>query len=210
LKKAYMFLIVLLVATGSGFSTTHTIVNSGFTFSPSSISISLGDTVKFVLSSNHNAREVDQATWNANGATSNGGFNLPFGGGTVVLSNSGIYYYVCSPHASGGMKGTITVNSTSDVETIGETIPNDFILMQNYPNPFNPATTISFSIPAPSYVSLRVFNLLGKEVAQIISEEMPAGRHSKQWNAADLTSGVYFYRLQSGDFVETKRLMMLK
>src|SRR5271157_2217277 len=118
MKKAIILSLFTLATTRIGFSTTHTITNSGFTFSPSSITINLGDTVEFVLASIHAAREVDQATWNANGTTSNGGFDLQFGGGTVVLTQTGTHYYVCPPHASLGMKGTIMVNASVDVKTI--------------------------------------------------------------------------------------------
>jgi hypothetical protein len=89
-------------------------------------------------------------------------------------------------------------------------LPTKFSLKQNYPNPFNPTTTISFSLPSKSFVSLKVFDLIGREVATIVSEEMSAGNYTKQWNAAALTSGIYFYRLQSGTFTETKKLVLLK
>ena len=88
--------------------------------------------------------------------------------------------------------------------------PDEFIIYQNYPNPFNPTTTFSFSLPSRSFVTLKVFDVLGKEVATIISEEMVAGNYSRQWNAANLPSGVYFYRLQAGSFTQTKKLILLK
>jgi plastocyanin len=210
MKKTIIFLLVILATTSISFSTTHAITNSGFSFSPGSITINIGDTVKFVVDSDHKPREVSQATWDANGTTSNGGFDLPFGGGTVVLTQTGIHYYVCVPHASMGMKGTITVNSATDVKTVRETIPDNFVLMQNYPNPFNPATTISFALGAKSFVLLTVFDLVGKRVGTLLSVELPPGRYSQQWNAADLPSGVYFYRLQAGDFGETKKLILLR
>ena len=89
-------------------------------------------------------------------------------------------------------------------------VPKAFTLFQNYPNPFNPSTNISFSLPSRSFVSLKVFDLLGKEVATIVSEEMSAGSYSKQWNASKFASGVYFYRLQAGSFTEIKKLLFLK
>jgi plastocyanin len=192
------------------FSTTHTITTSGFAFSPSSITITLGDTVNFVLASIHNAREVSQATWNGNGTTSNGGFDLPFGGGKVVLTQAGIHYYVCVPHASGGMKGTITVNPATGIEPDNGTIPANFSLMQNYPNPFNPETVISFSLPNRSYTSLKIFDVLGNEVAVLLVGDLSAGKYSYKWNAASFTSGVYFYRLETDSFIETKKLILLK
>jgi hypothetical protein len=84
------------------------------------------------------------------------------------------------------------------------------MLEQNYPNPFNPGTTISFSIPSKSYVSLKVFDELGKEVSGLVSEELPAGHYSRQWIARDVSNGIYFYRLQAGAFTETKKLVLLR
>jgi len=97
--------------------------------------------------------------------------------------------------------------SVSDENTSGQ---EAFILVQNYPNPFNPATTISFSLPSKSFVSLKVFDVLGKEVAIVVAEELSAGKHSQQWNANGLPSGVYFYRLQAGSFTQTKKLVLLR
>lgn len=88
--------------------------------------------------------------------------------------------------------------------------PNCYSLSQNYPNPFNPTTTISFSFSRKPYGSLKVFDVLGREVATILSADLPAGNHSRQWNAEGLPSGVYFYRLQAGTFTETKKLILLK
>jgi hypothetical protein len=89
-------------------------------------------------------------------------------------------------------------------------LSRNYSLNQNYPNPFNPSTTISFNLPVRSFVSLKVFDLIGREVATIVSEEMQAGKYSRQWNALDLPSGIYFYRLQAGSFTETKKLILLK
>jgi S-formylglutathione hydrolase FrmB len=88
--------------------------------------------------------------------------------------------------------------------------PTGFVLYQNYPNPFNPATTISFSLPRKSFVSLKVFDALGREVAILLADELSAGTYSRQWNAAGLASGVYFYRLQAGDFLSTKKILLIK
>jgi hypothetical protein len=88
--------------------------------------------------------------------------------------------------------------------------PSCFRLNQNYPNPFNPMTTISFNLPSRSFVSLKVFDLLGREVAIIVSEELLAGSYFKQWNATNVSSGIYFYRLQAETSIETKKLILLK
>jgi Plastocyanin len=119
--KAKILLSLLLLSTSSiCFSTTWQVTNSGLTFSPSAITINFGDDVNFTLESIHNVVEVTKATWDANGNTSNGGFQLGFGGGLVPVSQLavGIHYYVCSPHASLGMKGTITVVGSTGVDDI--------------------------------------------------------------------------------------------
>lgn len=89
-------------------------------------------------------------------------------------------------------------------------VPRSYALRQNYPNPFNPATTISFSLPSQSFVSLRVFDALGREVSTLLAEELPPGSYEQLWNAVGLASGVYYYRLQAGSLMETKKLILLK
>ena len=93
----------------------------------------------------------------------------------------------------------------NSIETI-----DGYLLGQNYPNPFNPETTISFSVPTESFVSLKVFDSLGREVATLLHEQFPAGTYARQWDAAGLASGAYFYRWQAGSFIETKKLLLLR
>lgn len=103
-------------------------------------------------------------------------------------------------------------NSQATVVSVSkdDNSPTEFSLSHNYPNPFNPATTISFSLATKSLVSLRIFDILGREVAVLISDILPAGTHSSQWNAERVSSGVYFYRLQAGTFSETKKLLLIR
>lgn len=89
-------------------------------------------------------------------------------------------------------------------------LPSEYTLYQNYPNPFNPGTTFEFSIPKSGMVTLEVYNVLGQKVATLVSEELFAGNHSYYWDAGWLASGVYIYRLQAGEFVESKKLLFLK
>jgi hypothetical protein len=92
----------------------------------------------------------------------------------------------------------------------GNQVPRDFSLSQNYPNPFNPSTTITFSVGTYSHTSLRVYDVLGREVATLVNEQKPAGTYTQKWNAASMPSGIYFYRLQAGSLTETKKLILLK
>jgi len=104
-------------------------------------------------------------------------------------------------------KGKITV---TNIEEEASVIPKQFELMQSYPNPFNPRTTIPFSLPSKSFVSLKVFDALGREMATLVSEELSAGIYSKHWDATSVTSGIYFYRLQAGSFVETRKMLLVR
>ncbi|NNG27665.1 MAG: T9SS type A sorting domain-containing protein, partial [Ignavibacteriaceae bacterium] len=100
------------------------------------------------------------------------------------------------------------VTSVEDDEN--GTIPTDFSLKQNYPNPFNPTTIISFSIPQSSNVIIKVFDLLGNEIAKLVNEEKLAGSYEVEFNVSGLPSGVYFYQLEAGSFIETKKMILLK
>jgi beta-xylosidase len=91
-----------------------------------------------------------------------------------------------------------------------DNIPNKFFLGQNYPNPFNPETTIQFSIPKDSFVTLRLFDLLGKVVEVLLSEQLRAGNYRVSWNAQNLPSGIYFCQLKAGNFEDTKKLTLLR
>ena len=90
------------------------------------------------------------------------------------------------------------------------TIANRFELLQNYPNPFNPTTTIKYSIPKPGLITLKVYDVLGREVATLVNEEKPVGKYRINFNCEGFVSGVYFYQLRVGNFVETKKLILLK
>jgi len=89
-------------------------------------------------------------------------------------------------------------------------LPEAFTLGQNYPNPFNPATTIRFELPQSGNVLLKVFSLLGQEVATLVNGRMNAGKHVVPFDASHLTTGVYFYTLSSGNFVATKKMILMK
>jgi hypothetical protein len=97
---------------------------------------------------------------------------------------------------------------TTSVEQSGSGIPTEFALDQNYPNPFNPATTIHFAVPKGGPVSLKVYDLLGREVATLVSQELGAGYFTVRWQA-EVASGTYVYRLQAGEFVESKKMILL-
>jgi hypothetical protein len=104
----------------------------------------------------------------------------------------------------------LTASILTDVEEQTSGVPASYALHQNYPNPFNPSTTISFDLPSKSFVTVKIFDLMGREVATIAHGELQAGRHQRQWNAEALSSGIYFCRLQAGSFTETRKLILLR
>lgn len=111
---------------------------------------------------------------------------------------------------AGTSSGIFVVGSSKVIVNVEEEVSVPSItLMQNYPNPFNTSTNISFSIPTKTFVSLKIYDRLGREVETIFSEEIPVGHYSRKWNAANVPSGIYFYRLQAGSFAETKKLILL-
>jgi len=98
---------------------------------------------------------------------------------------------------------------------ISVTLPNlsqidDYLLSDNYPNPFNPATTIQYALPETGDVLLTIYDLRGQEVASLVSEVHQAGYHKATWDASNFSSGIYFYRLQAGNFVQTRKMVLLK
>jgi len=97
-----------------------------------------------------------------------------------------------------------------DVRELPNQIPTEFSLLQNYPNPFNPSTKITFSIIEPGLVTLKVYNLLGQEIATLVNEELVTNTYQVDFDASTLPSGVYFYKLESGSTSVTKKMMLLK
>jgi hypothetical protein len=107
----------------------------------------------------------------------------------------------------GGRYSEMLVGINDEVDT---QIPNKYELAQNYPNPFNPSTTIQFALPKAGVVSLKIYNILGEEVAELINREMNAGFKKINFDASHLSSGLYLYRISVGEFVDVKKMMLLK
>ena len=183
MKKLFLSILVLLPGI-TGFSTTWTITNSGFTFSPSTITITVGDDVIFTLEGIHNAVEVSQSTWNANGNTViPGGFQTLLGGGLVPAEKLavGTHYYVCGPHSSEGMKGVIIVQTSSDIGDILEGIN-----LSVYPNPSNNMITIKCG-----------YNLIGDQY--YITDQK--GRPLLKGKLTDETTPIDISQLNSGIYL---------
>jgi len=97
----------------------------------------------------------------------------------------------------------------TDVEDL-ELIPTEFALRQNYPNPFNPSTTITYHLPKTANVELKVYDVLGNEIATLVDEEQPVGIYNVQFTMNNFCSGVYFYKLTAGDYISTKKMILIK
>ncbi|HEY5123912.1 MAG TPA: LamG-like jellyroll fold domain-containing protein, partial [Ignavibacteria bacterium] len=104
----------------------------------------------------------------------------------------------------------LRINNSVGIKQISNTVPEEYKLSQNYPNPFNPTTKIQYSIPKSGLVKLVVFDILGREIEILVNEKQTAGIYEAIFNASKLSSGVYFYRLTTGNFVETKKMLMVK
>jgi hypothetical protein len=105
---------------------------------------------------------------------------------------------------------TTTGGNLIGITPISSLVPKNYSLFQNYPNPFNPVTTIKFDIPKESYVKVSVFDILGNEVQTLINENLKAGEYKVTWDASKYSSGIYFYKLQSGDFTQTRKMLLVK
>ncbi len=209
MKNINFFLIIILLAFVSSVlsaQSLHIVEVTDFEFIPMNVDVSVGDTVEWQWVEGDHTTTSDstsgQNVWDAPIDATNPTFRF-------VITAPGVHNYHCTPHLSLGMVGTITATPVSGISYVNKPV-NDFLLNQNYPNPFNPTTTINFSIPAASVVKLEVFNSIGEKIETLVNRELSAGNYNYEWNASNLTSGVYFYKLQAESFVETRKMILLK
>ncbi len=132
-----------------------------------------------------------------------------FGVALSAESNSPWYNLTTSVDTI-GITITYDISVPVQLSSVASALPTEFSLSPNYPNPFNPSTTIKYELPKASTVSLIVHDILGHEVAVLVNEKRDAGIHEVTFDAAGIASGMYFYRLQAGSFIETKKLLLLR
>ena len=124
-----------------------------------------------------------------------------------------VSFLVQAQYMGGNGKGDVSIsliNIPLPVEEVTSYLPTKFNLEQNYPNPFNPSTVISYQLPVGIRVTLKVFDIIGNEVATLVNTEKPAGNYQVQWDSREFPSGVYFYTLSTGNFFSTKKMILLK
>jgi len=207
--------VFALGATGAALAATHTVTQSNLTFSPASLTISVGDTVQWVWTAG-----THTVTSGTGGADPDAGalFDSPLTTDAplfeYVFTTAGTVPYFCRPHETFGMTGTIVVTAASGVPA--NVAPAVAELLPNWPNPFNPRTLIRFSLPEPSTVTLRIHDLRGRQVRLLADgEAVTAGRHGIAWDGRDDTgraspAGVYLAVLNAGGVRLSRPVALVK
>jgi plastocyanin len=206
-NKFLLLLFFLNLFVLSANSTTTTITAGGFVFTPSSVTVTVGDTVKWQwLNGTHTTTSSTIPTGTASWSSPLDAANQTY---IYVITHAGTYNYYCIPHQSFGMVGVITANPNG-IQPIGTSVPENYNLQQNFPNPFNPTTNIRFDIPKTTKVKLIVYNIIGEQMDVLVNNELNAGSYNFDWDASAFPSGVYFYVLAADDFRAMKKMILIK
>jgi ligand-binding sensor domain-containing protein len=200
------------VSTDNG--TSWATVDNGLTVSAGNDDITAGNVYSLLVSSSPNGTDIFAGTdggvyhTNNNGKlwrTINNGFPILAFVNSLAVNGANLFAGVDNYAVWRRPLSEITGLNDKQIK-----LPTSFKLEQNYPNPFNPSTTINYQLPMTSYVTLNVYDILGREVKTLINEQQTAGNHSVTFNAEGLASGVYFYRIKTGEFNDVKKLLLLK
>ncbi len=135
-------------------------------------------------------------------------WNVAYSSQKVVAYQNKVFLAV-SGNTNGGVY-IYTDTTLSNVNPVGKITPVAYSLFQNYPNPFNPTTNIQFDIPKSSYVKLKIFDMLGKEITTLVNDRLQAGSYRVNWNASQYSNGVYYYNITAGDFSKTRKMILIK
>lgn len=205
-----IMLVVILITSDIIAQTTHDVTVANFSFTPSQLTIKVGDIVRWTNSGGfHNVVADDNSFTSGAASTINWVYEHTF-------NSPGSNPYYCSVHGGPGgvgMSGVITVQAATDVDDKVLTT-TDYKLFQNFPNPFNPSTIITFQVFVQSSVSIIVYDIIGNQVATLLNEEKPAGKYTVNFDAANtgklLSSGIYYYKMRAGNFSEIKKMVLIK
>ncbi len=143
----------------------------------------------------------------------NSGFGISKNAGSEIITEAGQSFTGTSRNGNTTVISSLFSGNPAiftGVNNMEESVPGKYQLYQNYPNPFNPSTIISWQLPVKSHVLLKVYNILGKEVSTLVNEVKPGGKYKIIFDAGNLASGVYFYRLITDSFTETKKMILLR
>ena len=196
----------ILAPTSSSKATTHIIQFVSFSYNPNTLTVAVGDTIEWQGDFLFHPLGSISVPPGADPFSNSSGTTF-----TYVIAVPGTYTYQCMVHGPFfGMTGSIAANPTGVGDQQGAATPGAFQLHQNFPNPFNPTTAIRFSVPNSSVVTLKVFDILGNMVTTLVNEKKSPGSYVAEFDGSHLASGIYLYRLQAGNFSDTKKLLLIK
>jgi len=214
--KIYIILFLIVTFIGTGYAqNSHTVIvgdGGSFSFSPTNLNISSGDTVIWEWQANNHSTTSDAITgpevWDS-GIQNNGATY------SKVFIETGIYPYHCTPHQSFGMVGTITVETALEVNDFENGKVESFLLGQNFPNPFNPKTSIQFSLPQESNISINVYDIIGNKIKSLVNSVYQEGEYSIDWDSTNnlgipVPSGTYIYSLIANNQTQTMKMILLR
>jgi plastocyanin len=206
MKKPFLSLSILLLFVTLSYGKTWIVTFSGFTFSPSSVTITFGDTVDFQLSSIHSALEVSKDTYDADGNTAlSGGFHVPFGGGKLIGATVGTHYYVCENHYFMGMKGIIIVDPAAGIKNLKSENSFNFKV---YPFPAYSGLHLDYYVSMLSNIDISILDLTGKTIRKVFTGEQTAGEYKMEIDRRNL-NGLYLLRFADNNNSIVRKILVL-
>ena len=204
LKLTIFFAAVIVSFSVPAFSTTHIINFGGSSFTPNTLNVAVGDTIMWM--GNFGFHEL-QSTSVPAGAAAWGPTTTAQTSLTYIVTVPGAYAYQCNIHVSMGMTGTFTAATTGVQNVVSNSAA---ILEKSFPNPSTGRTTIRYTLTHSSEVSLKIFDLNGKEMKQLVNEYQNSGTHETIFNGSALPSGSYTYQLKTGDAILSQQMILVK
>lgn len=211
MNKNYFLKLVFIIAIitiQSASATKITIMVANFSFTPSVVNATVGDTIEWVRTSGTHTTTCNGSNGTslpAGAATWNSPLNSQTSVFQYVVTVAGTYNYVCTPHAP-NMSGVLNVSAASGINTL--TSKANFLEIN--PPAFKDDALIKFSLSGATKVQLSIYDFAGRKIETLINEQLTIGEHTATWNAANMPQGTYFCRLESADFVLTKKFIRIK
>ncbi|MBK7310491.1 MAG: T9SS type A sorting domain-containing protein [Sphingobacteriaceae bacterium] len=206
MKKIYTLLFVC-ISLMSARATSYTISTSGTSYSPNTLTVSIGDVITIQASGAHPLAQVDQTTWNANGtATVSGGWGTTTANHTFTVSSANSIYFVCTNHVGSGMKGQITVAASGINEN--SNVVNSLSI---FPVPASETIHLNYSLKESALIEIDMISLSGQKAASLVNEIQLIGTQQKVLNVpSNLASGVYFIQISANGLKTEERLISIK